>query len=254
MQILGPWRFERCSGHTLTGREILNKFMLALCAVGLLIVLTPVYDQLVPIHPHGDDVEVSVDCNGTTYASEVKEKHTYLPLTRCGYYADMYRYCQPDDCIRSFVSTVKEQSGLEGAKLAEELMEVCHSLKYVLDSDAHGKEDWWQLPCETLMLGTGDCEDFALLYIAMCKAAGFDCVIVKEPGHISAGVKVDGGLFRLDYNGESYLAVDPTAGMFGNRMPDVMFIMDDGWQLRHTVFFAAIGVAVLFFIYIMRTL
>lgn len=233
---------------------MLSKLMICLGSIALIMLMMPVYDQLVPIHAHGDDVEVTLESERGQYTTTVKEEHTYLPLARGGYYADMYRYCQPDDCIRSLVSKVEEQSGLEGAELAEELMNICHSLKYVSDSEAHGRTEWWQLPCETLLLGTGDCEDFALLYISMCKAAGFDCIIVDEPSHISAGVKVDGGLFRIDYNGESYMAVDPTQGYFGNRMPNIEFIMDDEWQLRHTIFFTLIGIAVLFFLVMMRRL
>ncbi len=40
------------------------------------------------------------------------------------------------------------------------------------DKTAHGVEDYWQLPAETIQLGTGDCEDYAILLCALLRAYG----------------------------------------------------------------------------------
>jgi len=42
---------------------------------------------------------------------------------------------------------------------------------YRFDSEIYGK-DYWQLPAETLALGTGDCEDFAILLCTLLRAYG----------------------------------------------------------------------------------
>lgn len=226
----------------------MNWCIKALCIVALAILFIPIYDQTVPIEAHGDDVEIVVDSGAFTYDFNVKSEHTHLPLTRAGLYADMYRFCQPDTCIQSMVEKIKSKAMVEGKPLVKEFMRICHGIQYVSDSDAHGRGEYWQLPCETLLLGTGDCEDIALLFISMCKAAGFDCIIIKEPNHISAGVKLGCDGKSVEYNGERYLAIDPTNGYFGSRAPDVMFIMDDVWELRHTAFFLLIGIFIAFII------
>jgi predicted transglutaminase-like cysteine proteinase len=42
----------------------------------------------------------------------------------------------------------------------------------VSDKSVHGVSDYWQLPSETLSLGTGDCEDYAILLTSLLRAYG----------------------------------------------------------------------------------
>lgn len=112
------------------------------------------------------------------------------------------------------------------------------NIAYALDRDSHGRNEYWQLPTETLILGTGDCEDRAFLFISLCRASGFDCVIVNEPGHVSAGVYVEGDGNHISYEGREYLVVDPSGGtMAGLTEPEVEYIYGAGFGREQAVFF-----------------
>jgi predicted transglutaminase-like cysteine proteinase len=46
------------------------------------------------------------------------------------------------------------------------------NIKDVSDQTTHGVADYWQLPSETLALGTGDCEDYAIVLCSLLRAYG----------------------------------------------------------------------------------
>ena len=59
---------------------------------------------------------------------------------------------------------------------AEEVMEYVHAnIEYEAELD---EEDYWQSPQETLELGTGDCEDFCILMMAILKKSGIDSILL----------------------------------------------------------------------------
>lgn len=52
-------------------------------------------------------------------------------------------------------------------------------IKYVTDTERWNRADKWQRPQETLDLGTGDCEDYAILKAHMLVNAGVPVGIIK---------------------------------------------------------------------------
>jgi predicted transglutaminase-like cysteine proteinase len=64
---------------------------------------------------------------------------------------------------------------LEGGENLPEIYRewISTHLSYVPDNEAYRQPDYWQLPRETLKLGRGDCEDFALLLCSMLRASGY---------------------------------------------------------------------------------
>jgi predicted transglutaminase-like cysteine proteinase len=49
---------------------------------------------------------------------------------------------------------------------------VGENIRYELDSDIYGTEEYWQFPYESLALKTGDCEDQAFLLASLARASG----------------------------------------------------------------------------------
>ena len=52
------------------------------------------------------------------------------------------------------------------------------NLNYKTDRVAHRLKDYWQNPLETLHLGTGDCEDYAILGHAVLTELGYNPGII----------------------------------------------------------------------------
>ena len=61
-------------------------------------------------------------------------------------------------------------------------------IPYSFDRDTTGFEDWARYPIETLMEGTGDCEDVAILCAAIIARLGFQTVLLLYPSHLAFGV------------------------------------------------------------------
>lgn len=60
-------------------------------------------------------------------------------------------------------------------------------ISYQFDQDVHSVRDYWQLPIETLELGTGDCEDFAILLCSLLRAYG----VPADQVYVAVGVNED---------------------------------------------------------------
>jgi predicted transglutaminase-like cysteine proteinase len=72
------------------------------------------------------------------------------------------------------------------------------NIKYESDELVHGVREYWQFGKETVDLGTGDCEDFAILLCSLLRAAGYSpddvyVVIGKNADGYHAWVKINLG-------------------------------------------------------------
>ena len=214
-------------------------FVAVAYVIGMFILLMPIYDQLVPIEPSEETTAITIVDECFVYEVDVPVISSNYPLTRLGYYVDAYRFTEPDDCIISLASQIESQTGLSGYRLVEYYRNLVHiMIEYKLDDDSHGRREYWQLPSETLLLGTGDCEDKAFLFISLCRASGFDCVIVTEPKHVSAAVDVEGDGNRISYDGVEYLVADPTSRFAtGMTEPNVNYLYGTDFGREQIVFF-----------------
>lgn len=97
---------------------------------------------------------------------------------------------------------------------------VQNCIPYSFDKDTTGHDDWARYPIETLMEGTGDCEDVAILCAAVIARLGFQVVLLQYPNHLAIGVAGADNL-KGDY------LLDPNTGLryfYGEATAD-------GWHL-----------------------
>lgn len=71
-------------------------------------------------------------------------------------------------------------------------------IPYSFDKDTTPQSDWPRYPIETLMDGTGDCEDVAILCGAILARLGFSSALFAYPRHLAFGVQAVDGL-KGDY-------------------------------------------------------
>lgn len=89
------------------------------------------------------------------------------------------------------------------------------NINYSFDKDSTGHEEWPRYPIETLMEGTGDCEDVAILCAAIIARMGFQVVLLDYPGHMAFGVagadKLRGEYIQINGTGSKYFYGEATA-------------------------------------------
>jgi hypothetical protein len=104
---------------------------------------------------------------------------------------------------------------------------VASQIRYRYDRDSHGVEEYWQLPRETVELGTGDCEDFAILCCSLLRAAGYGPDEVYVVANYAAGHAYLLWVEELPPLGKMYLAMEPQAGGWRALFEDYILSFQD---------------------------
>jgi predicted transglutaminase-like cysteine proteinase len=121
--------------------------------------------------------------------------------------------CKSDDqqCAsgaRRFVAAARAASGGDVRTRVEVInRNVNQAIRYVSDYQQHGVADLWSSPLETLSVGMGDCEDYAIAKFALLLAAGvaesdIKIMLVRDMAvrqdHAVLAVRVEGRWLVLD--------------------------------------------------------
>lgn len=125
--------------------------------------------------------------------------------TRCA--GDLHRRLRAIAAMARGQSEGQGEGEGEGAVLRAVNRAVNAAVRYQTDAVTWGVEDYWASPAETLARGAGDCEDYALLKMAMLAALGvadsrMTVVVVKDTvrgiGHAVLAVRVGERFAILD--------------------------------------------------------
>ena len=103
---------------------------------------------------------------------------------------------------------------------------------YSLDIDSRGVGDYWRYPLETLVDGTGDCEDVTILAASILRRMGHSVAVFYTSDH--AALAVEAPLALLDgtsalVDGRRYYYVEMTSA--GSRLGELPDSVDPG-ELR----------------------
>ena len=161
---------------------------------------------------------------------------------RTGLLYGMYNFVLTDDPAVSQVADAlaSERGPVDDSKFAEDCRRWVHeNIAYVTDMESQGTSNRWQTPYETLRLGTGDCEDMAILLASILGHLGFDTVLIHSPDHVSVAVHVTDeppvNHRTVEFEGEVYTLCDPTFSLpLGQYSPSIdgVFATDGPrWQV-----------------------
>ncbi|MEM2294569.1 MAG: hypothetical protein QXX41_14970 [Nitrososphaerota archaeon] len=84
---------------------------------------------------------------------------------------------------------------------------------YLKDDEATPYDEYPKFPVETIVEGWGDCEDSAILYAALMKAAGYDVILLALPNHMAVGVALSNPIpgIYVNHNGKLYFYAETTS-------------------------------------------
>jgi predicted transglutaminase-like cysteine proteinase len=148
--------------------------------------------------------------------------------------------CGDQNCleVKAMIQKTAAGSGMSSIRDKINLVnrDVNRRIKYAKDIDVHGTLDRWATPSQTLKMGVGDCEDFALLKMALLESQGVplsDMTVVilydtkRHFYHAVLAVEVRGRHYILDNMREQVL----TDAQLPDYMP--LFSISNGRGFLH---------------------
>jgi len=142
-----------------------------------------------------------------------------------------------DEWLGYTAKSFKEISTLEGWNYGDTInfvLSFVQSIEYSYDIDTAGYDEYPRYPIETIVDGTGDCEDTVVMFISILREMGYDVALLlyADDEHMAAGVSIPQDLvvswnqgYELTHivspEGESYAYCDTTyAGWRLGEKPD----------------------------------
>ena len=182
---------------------------------------TPVIERNYTWISKGHEASITLDIPQDLYDYYKNQPHptNVTPET----FADYTLNANDRQYLHDLLEKLKDSSNFKSYSARNDYRNVVafvQNIVYKEDTDpvTNQPTDYWQYPVETLALGTGDCEDTAILSAALLKEMGYDVVIVilpGNPGHAGAAIacaNCNGYYYPLD--GKRYYFLETTGTGF----------------------------------------
>ena len=135
------------------------------------------------------DKELSIYYNYKYPRERIKYWGRGLPNNAGRIICDVSNFIMPDDdMVKDIIQEldIKISDSDHDAKAVKIQNWILENVHYVYDQTQHGYIEHWQFPYETIQLGTGDCEDGAILMASLMIAAGIPRWRVRVAGGLVA--------------------------------------------------------------------
>ncbi|RME31142.1 hypothetical protein D6789_03695 [Candidatus Woesearchaeota archaeon] len=97
----------------------------------------------------------------------------------------------------------------EGVSSLEAIIRFIHDLSYVRDVNL-GYDEYPKYPIETLVEGTGDCEDTSILMASLLSAINLEPVLLLSKDHMAVGIPCESTEGSVLYEGRRYCYLETT--------------------------------------------
>lgn len=144
-----------------------------------------------------------------------------MPLVQAHDLEDSFtgEYIQPNDLsVQAIVNTIcafpLEENVYDNVRSV--YFWVVDHIEYESDGSQWGEDDYWQLPATTILLGTGDCEDQAILLTSLIRAVGVSRsqvhLVIGKVTNIITGEVNGHGWVEVWLSGHGWIPLDSTRG------------------------------------------
>jgi predicted transglutaminase-like cysteine proteinase len=125
-----------------------------------------------------------------------------------------------DEYLSRIAEAIKQMAlnaGFSDEDYLKSIIRFVRSIRYSDDFKSTGFDEYPKYPIETLVDGTGDCEDSSILLASILQAAGIPSVLLLTninviPGHSAVGIAGEGtgDLISYEYDNKKYFYVEAT--------------------------------------------
>ena len=208
-----------------------------LATITISLAMMPIWQA---IGPMGGDYSETVDVEYPGMTIEVASSE--YPQPRCGLIGSIFAFLTPDDpAVTRLADTLCDGPDTR-ANAAIVSTWIHKNIEYLADP---GMIDHWQPASETIRIGTGDCEDMAILGASIMASSGANVVMIAEEGHMLFGVECEPRAYDhvISHNGRTYVPVDSTMSNGVGCTVKPLAVIDSKFQADAIAFAAVLLVA-----------
>ena len=210
---------------------------LVLATVTISLAMIPIWQA---VGPMGGDYSDTVDVEYPGMTIEVASSE--YPQPRCGIKGSIYAFLTPDDpAVTKLADTLCDSKDIREDTIKVSTW-IHKNIRYTADQ---GIVDHWQPASETIRIGTGDCEDMAILGASIMASSGARVALIAEEGHCLFGVECEPRAYdhAISHNGHIYVPVDSTMSNGVGCSVKPLAVIDSKFQADAIAFAAVLVVA-----------
>lgn len=210
---------------------------LALATVTISLAMIPIWQA---VGPMGGDYSDTMDVEYPGMTIEVASSE--YPQPRCGVKGSIFAFLTPDDpAVTRLADTLCHGTNTR-ANASVVSTWIHKNIGYLADQ---GMIDHWQPASETIRIGTGDCEDMAILGASIMASSGANVVLIAEEGHLLFGVECEPRAYDhvISHNGRTYVPVDSTMSNGVGCSVEPLAVIDSKFQADAIAFATVLVVA-----------
>jgi len=163
-----------------------------------------------------DDIKVNGGTKDFKFTIPTSAYRSYKKMThKARSNSELVDFVLWEDPSVKYIADYISSSCSSRKQAAQALLDLTSQNVYDQRSEPKGG-DYIRYPVETMIERNGDCEDTAILYAALLKAAGFDTVLLRFPGqngesgHWAVGVRGDFEGTYYKHKGKKYYYAETT--------------------------------------------